>query len=160
MVDETPVVADPNDSSSPPLPCLTINLGRTKTTDADDGRSVVLIGKPADALRRWLREASIDKAPVFRAIDQWGNLKDRAMSPQSVNLVIKSRCKMAGLEPRQFSAHGLRLGYLTEAANHSSSRGDAAIAAQIGDAGRQLLQQCRTEIGPGGEIIRLALKAG
>ncbi len=39
------------------------------------------------------------------------------MTPQSVNLILKTRIKQAGLDPAQFSAHGLRSGYLTEAAN-------------------------------------------
>jgi integrase len=41
----------------------------------------------------------------------------RALDPQSVNAILKQRAEMAGLEPGEFSAHGLRSGYLTEAAN-------------------------------------------
>jgi len=52
----------------------------------------------------------------FRAIDRWGSLEDRALTPQAVNLILKRRCAMAGLDPSEFSAHGLRSGYLTEAA--------------------------------------------
>lgn len=36
---------------------------------------------------------------------------------QTVNLVVKTRAKQAGLDPTMFSAHGRRSGYLTEAAN-------------------------------------------
>jgi len=54
---------------------------------------------------------------VFRRIDQWGNIDRRALTPQSVNLILKNRCKQASLDPTLFSAHGLRSGYLTEAAN-------------------------------------------
>ncbi len=70
LVDEEPVHADPGDPASPPLPCLTINLGRTKTTTADDRMHVVLIGRPVEALKRWIEEARIDTGPVFRRIDQ------------------------------------------------------------------------------------------
>jgi integrase len=45
------------------------------------------------ARKRWLEEAKIEAGPVLRRIAQ------------------------AGLDPVQFSAHGLRSGYLTEAAN-------------------------------------------
>jgi integrase len=117
LVDEEPVRANPADESSPLLPCLTIHLGRTKTTSADDDEHVVLIGRPVTALKHWLSEAKIEAGPVFRRIDQWGNLDRRAMTPQSVNLILKTRIKQAGLDPAQFSAHGLRSGYLTEAAN-------------------------------------------
>jgi hypothetical protein len=50
---------------------------------------------------------------------------------------------MAGLEPGEFSAHGLRSGYLTEAANRGIPlpRGDGAITPPIRSAGIELLQQ-------------------
>ncbi|WP_311273479.1 site-specific integrase (plasmid) [Agrobacterium rosae] len=117
LVNEDPVRTNPADEHSPLLPCLTIQLGRTKTTSADDNEHVVLIGRPVTALKHWLEEAKIEAGPVFRRIDQWGNLDRRAMTPQSVNLILKTRIKQAGLDPAQFSAHGLRSGYLTEAAN-------------------------------------------
>ena len=117
VTDEDPVLADPADPASPPLPCLSIRVGRTKTTTSDDDERVVLIGRPVVALRRWLEVADIKNGPVFRRIDQWGNIDRRALTPQSVNLILKGRCKQAGLDPTLFSAHGLRSGYLTEAAN-------------------------------------------
>jgi integrase len=117
LVDEEPVRADPADANSPPLPCLTIHIGRTKTTTADDDEQVVLIGRPVIALKRWIKEARIESGPLFRRIDQWGNIDRRALTPQSINLILKTRIKQAGLDPAAFSAHGLRSGYLTEAAN-------------------------------------------
>ncbi|MGK9338564.1 site-specific integrase [Sinorhizobium meliloti] len=117
LADEEPVRADPSDKNSPPLPCLSIRLGRTKTTAADDDEHVLLIGRPVTASKRWLAEAAIKDGAVFRRIDQWGNVDRRALTPQSVNLILKGRCKQAGLDPALFSAHGLRSGYMTEAAN-------------------------------------------
>lgn len=101
----------------PPLPCLSIRLGRTKTAAADDYAHVLLIGRPVTALKQWLSDAQITVGPIFRRIDQWGNVDRRALTPQSINLILKSRAKQAGLDPALFSAHGLRSGYLTEAAN-------------------------------------------
>jgi integrase len=117
LIDEEPVRTDPTDANSPPLPCLTIHLGRTKTSTADDDEHVMLIGRPVTALKQWLAEAGIDSGAVFRKIDQWGNVDRRGLTPQSVNLILKTRVKQAGLDPAAFSAHGLRSGYLTEAAN-------------------------------------------
>ncbi|PJR10672.1 site-specific integrase [Sinorhizobium meliloti] len=117
LADEEPVRADPSDNNSPPMPYLSIRLGRTKTTAADDDEHVLLIGRPVTALKRWLAEAAIEDGAVFRRIDQWGNVDRRALTPQSVNLILKGRCKQAGLDPALFSAHGLRSGYLTEAAS-------------------------------------------
>ncbi len=117
LTDEDPVQADPSIPHSPPLPCLAIRLGRTKTTTSDDDEHVLLIGRPVTALKGWLEQAGISEGPVFRRIDQWGNVDRRALTPQSVNLILKGRCKQASLDPTLFSAHGLRSGYLTEAAN-------------------------------------------
>jgi integrase len=117
VTQEDPVNAIPDDPASPLLPCLTIRLGLTRTTTSDDNEHVVLIGRPVVALRRWIDESKIEAGPVFRRIDQWGNIDRRALTPQSVNLILKSRIAQAGLDPLQFSAHGLRSGYLTEAAN-------------------------------------------
>lgn len=117
LVDEEPVKADPADPDSPLLPCLSIRLGRTKTTTSQDDATSLLIGRPVEALQAWLTEARIDSGAVFRRIDQWGNLDHRQLTPQSINLIVKGRCVKAGFDPERFSAHGLRSGYLTEAAN-------------------------------------------
>lgn len=61
--------------------------------------------------------SKIDKGSLFRAIGRWGTVSRRALDPQSVNAIIKQRAMMAGLDPAEFSAHGLRSGYLTQAAN-------------------------------------------
>lgn len=116
LSDEPPVLLDPRDPKSPGLPCLSIQLGRTKTGDADEAGRVLLVGPPVAALREWLERADIKKGPMFRAIDRWEAIEERALTPQSINLIVKRRCAMAGLEARKFSAHGLRSGYLTEAA--------------------------------------------
>ncbi|MBD9641467.1 hypothetical protein IB277_34815 [Ensifer sp. ENS07] len=69
------MLADPSIPDSPRLPCLAIRLGQTKTTTSDDDEHVLLIGRPVVALRRWLEEADFKEGPVFRRIDQWGNIK-------------------------------------------------------------------------------------
>jgi integrase len=100
-----------------PLPSLAIHLGRTKTTSGEQDDVVYLTGRPVEALNAWIAAASIDSGSVFRAIGRWGTVSKRAIDPQSVNAILKQRAEMAGLEAGEFSAHGLRSGYLTEAAN-------------------------------------------
>jgi integrase len=114
LVEEAPVPADPADPRSPSLPCVSIVLGRTKTGQADEDHRVLLVGLPVEALNKWLLRADITKGPIFRAIDRWGGLEEMALTPQAVNLILKRRIALAGLDPREFSAHGLRAGYLTE----------------------------------------------
>ncbi|WP_312930924.1 tyrosine-type recombinase/integrase [Agrobacterium cavarae] len=101
----------------PPLPSLSIHLGRTKTSGADHDEIVYLTGRAVEALNAWMEAASIKSGSIFRKIDRWGNLSPRPLDPKSVNDVVKHRAALAGLDPAEFSAHGLRSGYLTEAAN-------------------------------------------
>ncbi|URK89514.1 site-specific integrase (plasmid) [Rhizobium sp. RCAM05350] len=100
-----------------PLPSLAIHLGRTKTSSGEQDDMVYLTGRPVEALNAWIAAAKIESGSVFRAIGRWGTVSKRAIDPQSVNAILKQRAAMAGLEPGEFSAHGLRSGYLTEAAN-------------------------------------------
>ena len=130
LSEEAPVPADPRDPTSPRLPCLAITLGRTKTAQADDDARVLMIGPPVAALHAWLDKAGIRKGPIFRAIDPWGTIGERALTPQSVNLILKQRCALAGLDPKEFSAHGLRSGFLTEAARAGVSLPEAMQQSQ------------------------------
>lgn len=110
---EAPVVA----KDGTPLPSLSIHLGRTKTSGADEEEIVYLTGRPVEALNAWMAAARIENGSIFRAIDRWGNVSRRPLDPKAINDILKQRAEMAGLEPTEYSAHGLRSGYLTEAAN-------------------------------------------
>ncbi|MQX75917.1 site-specific integrase [Sinorhizobium medicae] len=116
LVEEDPVPADPKAPDGDKLPCLSIRLGRTKTTQADSDAFVLLVGRPVLVLKDWLARAAITEGAVFRGIDRWGNLERRALTPQAVNLILKRRIAEAELDSTAFSAHGLRSGYLTETA--------------------------------------------
>jgi integrase len=127
---EDPVPENPAEPRANPLPCRSIFLGRTKTRDAGEDSRVLLVGSPVVALDEWLELAGVAKGPVFRAIDQWGSISDRALTPQAVNLILKRRCVLAGLDPGDYSAHGLRSGYLTEAARAGVSLPEAMQQSQ------------------------------
>lgn len=110
---ETPVSLDDGTI----LPCLAIHLGRTKTSCAENDEVVYLTGRPVSALQDWIAAAGIEAGSVFRAINRWDTVGRRALDPKSVNDILKHRAQLAGFDPAEFSAHGLRSGYLTEAAN-------------------------------------------
>lgn len=118
------------DPTSPPLPCRRIRLGRTKTTNTDQDASVFVIGAPVVALEAWLAYAKIKSGPVFRRIDQWENIRSEGLTGQGVNLILKRRIAMAGLDPVSFSAHGLRSGFLTEAARQGVPLPEAMAQSQ------------------------------
>jgi len=92
-----------------------IDLGRSKTRDAQDGQFVVIAGRAAPALSSWIAVSGLLRGAVFRGVDRWGHVSPAALSPQSVNAILKRRLGAAGYDPARFSAHGLRSGFMTEA---------------------------------------------
>lgn len=105
--------ADPPTSPTPP--CVRIVLGRTKTTTAGQGTFVFAAGRTAIALHEWMQAANITFGPIFREVCKDGCIQANSLTPQSVNLILKKRCRTAGLDPADFSAHGLRSGFMTQA---------------------------------------------
>ncbi|MBY3191568.1 site-specific integrase [Rhizobium laguerreae] len=110
---EPPIPVEDGD----PLPSLAIHLGRTKTSSGEQDEVVYLTGRPVVALNAWMAAAKIESGSVFRGVGRSGTVSRRALDPQSVNAILKQRAQMAGLDSGKFSAHGIRSGYLTEAAN-------------------------------------------
>jgi len=110
---ETPIAVE----VGPPLTSLAIHLGRTKTSGTDHDEVVYLTGRPVEALNEWMTNDGIETGSVFRKVDRWGNVSKRMLDPKSVNDIVKQRAALAGLDSCEFSARGLRSGYLTEAAS-------------------------------------------
>ena len=75
----------------------------------DQKRPALLIG------RRRLGAAELDRkarrSGRCSGGSSGGAVADRGLTPQSINLILKRRCAMAGLDPRDYSAHRLRAGY-------------------------------------------------
>lgn len=115
LLSQPSVAENADNDSSRKLTCMALRLGRTKTEDADNAPTVLLVGRAADALTRWLDKGAIHAGPIFRSIDRWGGVGDKALTPDAINHIIKRRCRLAGLDPSEYSAHGLRSGYMTEA---------------------------------------------
>ena len=116
IIDRPSVFADAKNPEAGTLPCVALRLGRTKTAGVDADERVILIGRPVLALKNWIALAPIMNGAVFRSIDRFGRVGRTALDGQSVNAILKKRVFAAGLDPEKYSAHGLRSGYLTEAA--------------------------------------------
>ena len=110
VVTLAPVAADPDEPKGPKLPAIALRLGRTKTSDAEEDRRALVIGRPVELLGAWLAYSKIESGAIFRRIDRWGRIGAAALDPQAVNAIVKSRCQRAGLEPGDDSAHGIRSG--------------------------------------------------
>ena len=85
--------------------------GRGVTIAVPDGRRL----RPVAHLLAWLERAGITEGAVFRNLVN-DLVSRRALSDQSVGLVVKGRVAAAGYAPQDFSAHSLRSGFLTSAA--------------------------------------------
>jgi integrase len=102
--------------------CL-VNVPRSKTDQQGGGRNKHL-SRGADpetcpvlALDAWMRAAGITTGPVFRPVDRWGRIADRALDPQTVARVVKRAAGAAGLPAQRMSGHSLRRGFLTTMAD-------------------------------------------
>jgi len=116
LVERPPVPADPDAPQGPKLPVLALWLGRTKTASREDDERVLAVGRPVEALGAWLEASGISSGSVDPGDRPLGAIGDSALDGQSVNAIVKRRSSLAGLDSGEFSVHGLRCGYLTEAA--------------------------------------------
>lgn len=96
---------------------LLVRLGRTKTDQTGQGRTVAVLGgklKVPDAVAAWLAAASITEGPVFRGIDR-GRLASRALSAVQFTRILKARCAAVGIDPALIGGHSPRRGWATSA---------------------------------------------
>ena len=73
---------------------------------------------PVRAVQAWLAASGGEYGPVFRRIDMWGGLDDRALNPNAVRQILLRRAALAGLTVSaadRLSPHGLRAGFVTTA---------------------------------------------
>lgn len=92
-----------------------LRIARSKTDQQGDGRHVPLLGTTAEAVTAWLAHAQITTGALFRSVDKAGRIGGR-LSDRSVHRVVTRRLREAGLDPSRYSAHSLRSGFITQAA--------------------------------------------
>lgn len=108
-----------------------IQLRRTKTHQDNPPDPLPLRGRSAKALVAWLDMAAIRSGPVFRKVSierivrdeavRLGSVQDRPLTGEGIRKIIVrlvEEAKVRGKLPKSYTAtpHGLRSGYLTEAA--------------------------------------------
>ncbi|SDE42195.1 tyrosine-type recombinase/integrase [Ruegeria marina] len=93
-----------------------ISLVETKTTARGSTPRLVLKGRAAQALVHWLEISGIKDGPLFRPISKADRLLKRRMTPDAIYQIVKRRLRLAGLPEDFASPHGIRSGFLTQAA--------------------------------------------
>lgn len=89
-----------------------LRIRRSKTDQAGHGFTVPIAPPAREALSGWFAHHP-GMGALFRQVRRGGHVGDR-LDAGGVNLIVKQRVAIAGLDPRQYSAHGLRSGFLSE----------------------------------------------
>lgn len=109
---------------------VTITLRRSKTDQQGLGRTVALPYSrgplcAVKGLKRWLEilrheREDADSQPLFRRVDQYGQV-GLALGDAAVGSILRDRMLACGLKSDGFSAHSLRAGLVTAAAQAGAS---------------------------------------
>lgn len=103
-----------------------LNVKSSKTDQFGDGLVAPIYGHAAVALKCWLVKSGIRKGPLFRGIKPNNTFYD-SISARTINLIVKRRIKMIGLNPDHYGAHSLRSGFLTESARQGINISEAML---------------------------------
>ena len=93
-----------------------IRLLETKTTKKDQAPRLPLKGRAARAVVHWLEVTGLTAGPLFRPVSKADRLLLRRLAPDALRTILRHRLKLAGLPEGFASPHGLRSGFLTQAA--------------------------------------------
>ena len=93
-----------------------VQLPQTKTTGRGKTPRLVLKGLAARALVAWIDASAITEGALFRRITRTGVLGQKRLSDAAVSQIVKRLLVKSGLGAEYAAPHGLRSGFLTQAA--------------------------------------------
>lgn len=93
-----------------------LRLLETKTTGKANAPRLPLKGRAARAVMGWIAAAGITEGPLFRPVSQSDRALPRRLSPDAIRVILRHRLRLAGLPEDYATPHGLRAGFLTQAA--------------------------------------------
>jgi site-specific recombinase XerD len=104
---------------------LQVHIRRSKTDQEQSGQVIAIPQGSADcpikALKAWLTASGITRGPIFRSISKAGRVSDRRLTDRMVAEIVKLYASKIGLDSKSVSAHSLRAGFLTSAAQRGAS---------------------------------------
>jgi integrase len=96
---------------------LEIFLGSSKTDRDYQGETFVLPALkrlcPVQAYEEWLSVSELREGPLFRPINQWGQVSAQGLKPDGVTYVLREAFARGGLEGEVYTGHSLRRGFAT-----------------------------------------------
>jgi len=93
-----------------------LSLVETKTTQRGHTPRLILKGRAARALAFWIEVAAITQGPLFRPITRNDDPLERPLSADGIYQIVQKRLLAAGFPKGFATPHGLRSGFLTQAA--------------------------------------------
>jgi len=93
-----------------------IRLLETKITSKSQTPKLLLKGRAATALKNWLHASQLSTGPLFRPISKSNTILNRPLHPDAIRQILKRLLVKAGYDETFAAPHGLRSGFLTEAA--------------------------------------------
>ena len=101
---------------------LKINLKRSKTDQFGEGaiKGLPYFENsqycPVISAKKWIDVSNIKSGPLFRRFSKGSKLTENRLTDQTIALLIKDYLKLAGIDNNNYSAHSLRSGFATSAA--------------------------------------------
>jgi len=101
---------------------MIVHLRRSKTDAPGAGQKVAVIEgkaiKPIRNMERWLEASGIENGYLFQTIRRDGTATGRHVDPTEVARIVKRYVRKIDLDPKDYSGHSLRAGFVTSAAAH------------------------------------------
>ena len=95
---------------------LWVRLLETKTTKKDQAPELPLKGRAARAVVLWLEVTGIKEGALFRPISKSDRPLPRRLATDALRTILRYRLQLAGYPVDFATPHGLRAGFLTQAA--------------------------------------------
>ncbi len=93
-----------------------IRLLETKTTKRDQAPRLPMKGRAARALVHWLEVTKLTNGPLFRPVSLSDRPLPRRLGSDALRTILRHRLVLAGMPENFATPHGLRAGFLTQAA--------------------------------------------
>jgi integrase len=113
---------------------VVLTLPRSKTNQTGEEAELVVLPRGGDsrrcavtALHTWATTAGIDDGPLLRPVSKGNRALSRRLNGDSANMLVQQAVARAGIDPLPYSAHSLRVGFVTYA--HLRGASDRLIEA-------------------------------
>ena len=124
---------------------LKINLKKSKTDQFGEG---VIKGLPyfdnsqycpVISAKKWIEVSNIKSGPLFRRFSKGSKLTENRLTDQTIALLIKNYLRLAGIDNKNYSAHSLRSGFASSAAESGAE--ERSIMAMTGHKSTEMVRR-------------------